>query len=41
MARMTSASRRTTLAVASTAAFLLASLDARSQTTLAPVTITG
>jgi len=38
---MTSASRRTTLAVASTAAFLLASLDARSQTTLAPVTITG
>ena len=41
MARMTSASRRTTLAVASAAALLLASLDARAQNTLAPVTVTG
>jgi len=38
---MTSASRRTTLAVASAAALLLASLDARAQNTLAPVTVTG
>src|SRR5437763_16606885 len=43
MAHMNFASRRTTLAVASAAALLLvlASIDARSQSTLAPVTITG
>jgi len=43
MADMTSALRRTTLATASAAALLLvlASTDARSQTSLAPVTITG
>src|SRR6185436_8349777 len=41
MASMTSASRRTTLAVASAAALLLASLDARAQNTLAPVTVIG
>src|SRR3954469_21916304 len=42
MARMTSASRRTTLAVASAVALLLlASLDARAQPALAPVTVVG
>ena len=38
---MTSASRRTTLALASAGALLLASIDAPAQTTMAPVTITG
>ncbi len=38
---MNSASRRTTLALASAGAILLASLDAPAQTTMAPVTITG